>query len=119
MQLNDVVIVALFEANLVGVVRIVNEHGIRVLRGMRIKPEFQRQGIGSKMLGEVRQVLAAEECFAIAYAHLETFYRQIGFRKVDKKEAPAFLHERIETYRKERPQQEFILIRRPAGPDAT
>jgi hypothetical protein len=27
-------------------VRIANEHGVQVLRGMRVKPEFQRQGTG-------------------------------------------------------------------------
>jgi N-acetylglutamate synthase-like GNAT family acetyltransferase len=83
-----------------------------MLPGMRVKPEFQRQGIGAQILEEVQLVLEDQECFAMAYAHLENFYGRIGFRKIDKREAPAFLWERIETYRTENPQQEFILMRK-------
>jgi GNAT superfamily N-acetyltransferase len=108
----DVVIGASRGDDLVGAVRVANEHGVQVLRGMRVKPEFQRQGIGARILEEVRLVLEGRECFAIAYAHLENFYGRIGFRKIDEREAPAFLRERIETYHTENPQQEFILMRK-------
>jgi N-acetylglutamate synthase-like GNAT family acetyltransferase len=108
----DVVIGASRGDDLVGAVRIANEHSVQVLRGMRVKPEFQRQGIGARILEEVRLVLEGRECFAIAYAHLENFYGRIGFRKIDEQEAPAFLRARIETYRTENPQQEFILMRK-------
>jgi GNAT superfamily N-acetyltransferase len=108
----DVVIGASRGDDLVGAVRIANEHGVQVLRGMRVKPEFQRQGIGAQILEEVRLVLEGRECFAIAYAHLENFYGRIGLRKIDEREAPAFLRERIETYRTENPQQGFILMRK-------
>jgi len=91
----DIFIGASVGGDLVGVVRIANEHGIQVLRGMRVKPEFQRQRIGARILGEVRLLLAGQECFAIAYAHLENFCGQIGFCKIDERGAPAFLQERI------------------------
>lgn len=110
-KLDDALIGASVEGDLVGVVRIATEHGIQVLRGMRVKPEFQRQGIGARMLREVRPLLRGRECFAIAYAHLENFYGRIGFRKIDEQVAPVFLRERIEAYRQQNPQLEFILIR--------
>lgn len=109
---DDVFVGASFEGDLVGVVRIATEHGVQVLRGMRVKPELQRQGIGAQMLAEVRLLLSGRDCFAISYAHLEKFYGRIGFRKIDEQTAPVFLRERIVAYRQENPQLEFILIRK-------
>jgi predicted N-acetyltransferase YhbS len=83
-----------------------------VLRGMRVLPEFQRQGIGTEILGEVLLRLEGIECFAIAYAHLKDFYGRIGFCNSNEQEAPAFLRERINRYRTENPHQRFILIRK-------
>ncbi len=108
----DVVVGATRGDELIGVVRLASEQGTQVLRGMRIKPQLQRQGIGKQILEEVRLLLQGKECFAIAFAHLEDFYGRIGFRKIDEQEAPAFLRERIATYRQRNPQRDFILIRK-------
>lgn len=72
-QFGDVVVGAWRGNDLVGVVRIATEEGVRVLRGMRVLLEFQRQGIGTEILGEIRLLLNGTECFAIAYAHLKDF----------------------------------------------
>ena len=111
-QFGDVVVGAWRGPDLVGVVRIATEEGVRMLRGMRVLPEFQRQGIGTEILGEVRLLLEGIECFAIAYAHLRDFYGRIGFCTSNEQEAPAFLRERINRYRSQNPQQTFILIRK-------
>ena len=113
-QLGDIVVGAWRGLDLVGAVRIATEHGVRVLRGMRVQPEFQRQGIGTEILGEVRLLLDSKECFAIAYPHLKDFYGRIGFCTSDECDAPAFLRDRINRYRTENPQQGFILIRKAA-----
>lgn len=109
---SDVVVGAARGDELIGAVRLANEQGTQVLRGMRIKPQLQRQGIGKQILEEVRLLLQGKECFAIAFAHLEDFYGRIGFRKIDEQQAPAFLRERIATYRQRNPQRDFILIRK-------
>ena len=83
-----------------------------MLRGMRVLPKFQPQGIGTEILEEVRSLLNDTECFAIAYAHLKDFYGRIGFRDSNEREAPAFLRRRINKYRAENPQQTFVLIRK-------
>ena len=111
-QVGDVVVGAWRKNDLVGVVRIATEEGVRVLRGMRILPGFQRQGIGTEILGEIRLLLTGTECFAIAYAHLKDFYGKIGFCLCSEREAPAFLGRRINKYRAENPQETFILIRK-------
>lgn len=111
-QFGDVVVGAWRGNDLVGVVRIATEEGVRVLRGMRVLPEFQRQGIGTEILVEIRLLLNGTECFAIAYAHLKDFYGRIGFRDSNEQEAPAFLRLRINKYRADNPQQTFILIRK-------
>jgi len=68
-QFGDVVVGAWRGNDLVGVVRIASEEGVRVLRGMRILPEFQRQGIGTEILGEVRLLLDGIGCFATRCNH--------------------------------------------------
>jgi|SRR5215470_13224629 len=78
-QLGDIVVGAWRGPDLFEAVRIVTEHGVLVLRGMRVQPQFQRQGIGTEILGEVRLLLDGIECFAIAYPHLKDFYSRIGF----------------------------------------
>ena len=108
------VITAQKDEELIGVVRICPENGVLMLRGMEIKPEFQRQGIGSRMLGEVEKILQGKECFGIPYEHLERFYGQIGFQKIDDKEAPSFLQNRITKYRQEYPDTRFILMKKSA-----
>ncbi|HEY9585188.1 MAG TPA: GNAT family N-acetyltransferase [Candidatus Paceibacterota bacterium] len=108
------IVLAQTEHEIVGVVRVCTEHGVLVLRGMQIKPEFQRKGLGSKMLSELKGVLEGKECFAIPYAHLEGFYRQAGFKKIEDREAPKFLEERVACYREKHQERGYIIIKKPA-----
>lgn len=106
------VIVAQIDKEIIGVARICNENEVLILRGMQIKPEFQRQGIGTKILDKVKNLLEDKECFSIPYEHLEEFYGQIGFRRIDDKEAPAFLQNRIIEYQQKHSDKRFIMIRK-------
>ncbi|MBI2047518.1 MAG: GNAT family N-acetyltransferase [Parcubacteria group bacterium] len=108
------IIVAQIDDEIIGVVRVCPENGIRVLRGMQIKPEKQGRGIGSRMLCEIKKLLEGKDCFAIPYKHLEEFYGQIGFKKINEKEAPEFLDKRIIEYRENHPDKSFILMKKSA-----
>lgn len=108
------IVVARIREEIIGVVRICSENGILVLRGMQIKPEFQRQSVGSRMLGEIRKILEDQDCFAIPYGHLEKFYGQIGFKKIDVQKVPDFLQKQIVKYREKHPDRSFILMKKSA-----
>ena len=85
-------------AKVIGLLRVEEESGVAVLRGMRVIAGRQRQGIGTALLGAVAQHLGNRSCYCVPYAHLVGFYRQIGFSAVASVEAPAFLQERLAAY---------------------
>jgi GNAT superfamily N-acetyltransferase len=65
---------------LIGVVRVAPEHGTLVLRGMRIAEQWQRLGIGTRLLAAVGSWLdEGRKCYCVPYTHLVHFYGQIGF----------------------------------------
>lgn len=111
----DTLIVALSEEKPIGIVRLCFENQAYVLRTMQIHPEVQRQGIGSVILEKFDQVLKDRnivQIFCMPYDHLESFYGQIGFRKISVGEAPEFLQERLADFFRKYPTQKAILMER-------
>ncbi len=94
----------------VGIVRVAAEHGILVLRGMRIAERARRQRLGTRMLAAIAEWLNDRECYCVPYPHLVEFYGQIGFAAIEPATAPAFLAERLADYR--RGGEDVILMRR-------
>lgn len=110
----DVVYVAEADGELVGVVRrTVEDDGVTMLRGMQVAPEWQRRGIGSRMLGALVADLGGAECYCVPYTHLTGFYGAAGFTTVADADAPAFLRERVVRYRAD--GLSVLLMRRPAA----
>jgi N-acetylglutamate synthase-like GNAT family acetyltransferase len=96
---------------LIGVVRVAPEHGILVLRGMRIADQWQRRGIGSRLLTSVGSWLdEARICYCVPYTHLVHFYGQIGFVEIAADAAPTFLSSRVAEY-KRRSLDVLIMMR--------
>lgn len=83
---------------LVGVVRLCEEDGIIVLRGMHIDPACQRQGIGRALLMHCAPHLDAGAAYCLPYAHLAGFYGQAGFVPVEPEAIPVFLRKRLAAY---------------------
>jgi predicted N-acetyltransferase YhbS len=96
---DDRTLVALVEGAIVGVVRLCCEHGIMVLRGMRVADSHQGRGIGAALLRELEPLLANQDCYCIPFSHLEQFYSSIGFEVLEDGLVPAFLAERAARYR--------------------
>jgi GNAT superfamily N-acetyltransferase len=111
---DDLFVVAEDEAGLCGALRIRHEEGALVLRGMRVDPSRQRQGIGRELLERAAEEIRGRECYCIPHRHLRDFYGQIGFAEVMGREAPAFLLDRARQYRDDY-ALDVILMRRPAG----
>ena len=95
---------------IVGIVRVAEEEGTLVLRGMRVAPAFQRRQIGTRLLQNIAGWLGQRECYCIPYRHLSGFYGQIGFVETDGGSAPEFLGERLADYRQS--GLSVILMRR-------
>lgn len=100
---------------IIGIVRLCREHGHFVLRTMQIHAEYQRQGIGLKLLEKYDQLLNERqiaEIYCMPYSHLESFYSRIGFVKIIESDAPMFLQERVKATRIRKPNEPVILMRR-------
>jgi N-acetylglutamate synthase-like GNAT family acetyltransferase len=97
--LNDTDQVAVaWHGKIIAAVRICRENGVTVLRGMQVKKEFQRKGIGLAMLRFLQKQMDISGCFCLPYKFLVNFYAQIGFEEISPKDAPSFLAERLEKY---------------------
>jgi GNAT superfamily N-acetyltransferase len=92
------IIVIVIDKELIGAVRICSEYGIQVLRGMQIKPAWQKKGIGSSMLKFLVDNVDMNGCYCLPYGHLKSFYGSIGFEEIAPQDAPVFLVERFEKY---------------------
>jgi N-acetylglutamate synthase-like GNAT family acetyltransferase len=133
---NDTDILLLAEdedAGVVGVVVLRQEQGYRVLRGMDIRQDYRRQGLGARMLNNLERHMRDQDCYCLPYAHLIPFYRIVGFEIVSDTELPDLLKERLTEHHHEmsdaRIQQlmqddlgvyppdglKFIAMKRPRG----
>ena len=111
------VLLAERDGELVGIVRLVPEQGVTLLRGMQVHPSVQRQGIGKQLLAAVAGVLGSEACFCIPYAHLSDFYGAIGFVTIAPANGPSFLRSRLEGYQRRGDGKEYLLMYRKGFPD--
>jgi N-acetylglutamate synthase-like GNAT family acetyltransferase len=98
---NDLFFLAKRQGELVGCVRFCVEENTPMLRTMMIDEALRRHGIGLQILNyfvEHLQRNKIHNVFCIANRPLEGFYGSIGFKKIDPKELPSFLQERMSTY---------------------
>lgn len=83
---------------LVGVTRLCSESRAIVLRGMQILPEYQRQGIGTRLLHECVSRLGDAECYCIPWSNLGEFYAAGGFRRIALEDGSELLVRRYFSY---------------------
>ena len=108
-----VVVLARLEGEIAGLVRLEPEQGTLVLRGMQVRVDHQRHGIGMALLGAVASRLRDRSCYCVPYTHLRAFYGRIGFVEVQGKALPHFLSARAEEYRR-RGLDVIVMGRGPA-----
>jgi GNAT superfamily N-acetyltransferase len=97
-QAGDRILFAEAASEVLGVVRLCPENGYLVLRGMRVRDDQQRRGVGRRLLLAAEEWIGNVECFCLPYTHLESFYRTIGFKPVPSKELPEHLQNRMADY---------------------
>lgn len=96
---SDQVVIAERHGKLLAAVRLCEESGELVLRGMRVSTAMQRQGVGTRLLEGLVPFLRDRVCYCLPYRHLKKFYETIGFVELDPADAPYLLQERLEHYR--------------------
>jgi N-acetylglutamate synthase-like GNAT family acetyltransferase len=85
----------------VGVVMLRQEQGYVVLRGMDIRQDYRRQGLGARMLHHLEQHMRDQDCYCLPYAHLIPFYAIAGFEVADEASLPEPLRERLNEHHHE------------------
>lgn len=114
-QPEDAVYLAEADGELAGVVRRTREHGVTMLRGMQVAPEWRGRGVGTRLLDALVAGLGAEPCYCVPYTHLTGFYAAAGFREIAEEAAPPFLRYRLAGYRT-RGLSVLIMRRLPDAP---
>ena len=97
----EFVLIARDEGEIIGAVRLMKRGDTLTLRGMFIDEKYQRQGLGTKMLGVLKREIGEEECYCLSRTHLEDFYGFIGFKKIPFDSVPKNLKKRYDEVRKE------------------
>jgi GNAT superfamily N-acetyltransferase len=77
--------------NIVASVKVERSLGISILRGMYIASHYQGKGLGTKLIKHIKPILNETTAYCMPFEHLECFYRQIGFKKVNLNRYPEFL----------------------------
>lgn len=111
---SDLFFAAFMENTIVGVCRFCVEENTPLLRSMIVHAPLRSQKIGAKILESFAQYLDENNIrptYCIPYGHLGSFYGLIGFKVIKDEDAPAFLQERIQTYRKNS-SNTFMFMRR-------
>ena len=111
---SDLFFAAFVESSIVGVCRFCIEQDTPLLRSMIVQSNLRSHKIGSKILQSFAEYLETNgfgPTYCVPYDHLGGFYGQIGFKIIREEDAPLFLQERIQTYRKTNPEK-FMLMRR-------
>jgi N-acetylglutamate synthase-like GNAT family acetyltransferase len=111
---DDVFFLAMSGEALIGCVRYCVESGTPLLRTMRVRQDYQRQGVGLALLTRFSAYLdthGIRDVFCLPYSHLESFYGLVGFVRLRPYEAPAFLQERLRLY--DSAGAQYLCMRRP------
>jgi N-acetylglutamate synthase-like GNAT family acetyltransferase len=95
----DRILLAEVSGSTAAAVRLCKENGTLVLRGMRVREDLRRRGIGTSILKAALPIFGEEGCYCIAHPYLETFHGQFGFAKLGLDQAPEFLLDRLRNCR--------------------
>ena len=109
---SEFTLVAEDDNKFIGVVRLVTENGIKVMRGMFIDEPYQRRGIGKQFISLMNEELSNSECYCICKSHLENFVSGAGFKKIEPSDAPPHLLERYQKYMKNSTFGNMIMTKR-------
>jgi N-acetylglutamate synthase-like GNAT family acetyltransferase len=85
---DELSIVAYIDFSMVAVVRFRPIAEYRLLTGMAVDESQRGEGIGSQLLNYCLNEVLAKNDFCFSYPHLQNFYEQANFKKIDIEELP-------------------------------
>lgn len=94
----DVIYTVRLNQTLIGALRLCHYSDSWLLRSMCIKESYRRMGIGLQLLLSIHSDLESKQCYCFSYQHLESFYHNAGFRRIDYHQATAIIHEMFCNY---------------------
>ncbi|ENM5895641.1 GNAT family N-acetyltransferase [Vibrio mimicus] len=95
---DEQIIVALEKTEIIAVVRFRAIGVHRLLTGMTVKEQNRQQGIGKQLLHHCQREWLNHSTYCFAYAHLENFYQQSSFVRIETFELPSELSILFERY---------------------
>jgi GNAT superfamily N-acetyltransferase len=100
--------------SLVGAVWVDQADGLSVLRGMRVRLDRQRQGIGTQLLRAALNGLPGQPVYCIALAHLRPLLERAAFTLLPEGEQPPALSARAAGYHAGG-REVVVMLRLPEG----
>jgi N-acetylglutamate synthase-like GNAT family acetyltransferase len=110
----DLIVLATAGDEYCGALRLCEEGGVLVLRGMRVADRLRGRGIGTELLKATEALMGDRGCFCIAHRYLESFYGRAGFSRTAEEAIPSFLRDRCAAYRREH-GLDVVIMERPGG----
>jgi len=89
---------SLINNEVIGAVKVESRHGVSILRGMYLAEPIRNKGYGSKFIQFIEPILNKTTSFCMPFTHLEQFYAQVGFKKIQMQQLPLFLQKRFASY---------------------
>lgn len=96
---SDIVISARENNEIAGLVRLCEEEGVLVLRGLYVAEKMRGIGIGKRLLQAGVESIGKKDCWGIPFRSLMSFYSSAGFSEHSDADAPSFLVQRRDEYR--------------------
>ncbi len=88
---DELTVVAYSQQSMVAVVRFRSVANYRLLTGMTVSCDSRGKGIGTELLNYCRHNILQKNDFCFSYAHLQNFYDQAHFRKIEVEALPSEL----------------------------
>ncbi|MGD8117101.1 GNAT family N-acetyltransferase [Vibrio sp. TRT 29B02] len=95
---DELILAGYIDQQIVAVVRFRQIEECRLLTGMLVIPDLRAKGLGHHLMNYCEQQVLANQDYCFAYQHLESFYRQHGFKAVDLSALPNTLRNLFERY---------------------
>ncbi len=95
---DELTIVAYSDLAMVAVVRFRNVSDYRLLTGMAVNEAKRGQGVGTQLLQYCHKEVLQKDDFCFSYSHLQHFYEQVDFKRVDVSELPSELKNLFNRY---------------------